>query len=194
MEQNNKRKIDVEIAGISMTLVTDEADAFVNSVVRRLDESMSALLSHNIKRSRLDAAMLCAIDFCSDKLVAEKRVRNLEAQISLYDVNLKRLREEVATLKKQLETPDTSKTVHGEQISIPIGSQNATDNKGDTSVLSSNSSASENELSDKKTVEEPSDKPAENSISEKKNSSSPSGIADKLKMIESLLKGDGGNN
>lgn len=106
MEENIKRKVEFTVAGITMSLVTDEPDAFVNAVVKRMDDRMSALL-HDMKRSRLDAAMLCAVAFCADKITAEKRVRNLEAQVSLYDVNMRRLKEEIAELKSRLGESDT---------------------------------------------------------------------------------------
>ena len=66
-----------------------------------MDEEMKALL-RNVRLSQFDAAMLCAIDFCADKLSAEKKLRNLEAQVSLYEVNLRRLKNEVNSLKKKL--------------------------------------------------------------------------------------------
>lgn len=102
MEERTKRRVELDIAGIAMTIVTDEPEQFVESVAEKLDGAMTELLSHTMKRSQLEAAMLCAIDFCADKLTAEKRVRNLEAQISLYDVNLKRLRDEISELKARL--------------------------------------------------------------------------------------------
>ena len=118
-----KRRIEVEIAGLEMTIVTDEPEAFVDSVVRHMNESMTALLSSGKNRSRLDAAMLCAMDFCSDKLTAEKRVRNLEAQISLYDVNLRKARNENAELREAMEgTKEKASPKHkaaaSEQIKI----------------------------------------------------------------------------
>lgn len=85
-----------------MSLITDESDSFVESVVRKMDDAMTAILKAGKNRSRLDAALLCALDFCSDKLTAEKRVRNLEAQISLYDVNLRKARQENAELRAKL--------------------------------------------------------------------------------------------
>jgi len=101
MEDNNKRKVEFTVAGITMSLITDETDEFVSAVVKRMDDRMSALL-HDMKRSRLDAALLCAVAFCADKITAEKRVRNLEAQVSLYDVNMRRLKDEIAELKARL--------------------------------------------------------------------------------------------
>ena len=97
MEQNTKRKIAVEIAGVSLTLVTDENGAFVDNVVAQVNEKMEAILAGGIRTgtSTLDAALLCAIDSVGERLKAEKRMRNLEAQLSLYEVNVRNLKEEL---------------------------------------------------------------------------------------------------
>ena len=55
---------------------------------------------------------MCAIGYCADKMTAEKKVRNLEAQVSLYEASTKRLKEEIAELKstasdKKSETSDS---------------------------------------------------------------------------------------
>lgn len=122
MEERIKRKVDLKIAGISMTLVTDEPDAYVKSIEKKMDEQMSALL-RNVKLSQFDAAMLTAIEFCGDKLTSEKKLRNLEAQVSLYEVNLRRLKKEVATLKAQLgeaapESESDEFTIPDEQMKL----------------------------------------------------------------------------
>jgi len=107
MEQNTKRKIAVEIAGVSLTLVTDENGAFVDNVVAQVNEKMDAILAGGIRTgtSTLDAALLCAIDSVGERLKAEKRMRNLEAQLSLYEVNVRNLKEE---LDKLQQTPAES--------------------------------------------------------------------------------------
>ena len=153
IEMDEKRKIDVEIAGLKMSLVTDETEPFVESVVRRVNDSMNSLLQSSKNRTRLDAALLCALDFCSDKLTAEKRVRNLEAQISLYDVNLRKARAENAELKEALDGAKGGKKKAEDQIKI----------------------------------EEPAAAPAGEPKKEEKTESR----EDKLKMIESMLKGRG---
>ena len=119
MEENTKRKIEFTVSGITMSLVTDESDAFVGAVVKSLDEKMSALL-RNMKRSQLDAAMLCAMDFCADKIIAENHVRNLEAQVSLYEVNMRRLKEDVASLKARLGESDENKVPASRPLSEQI--------------------------------------------------------------------------
>ena len=119
MEENTKRKIEFTVSGITMSLVTDESDAFVGAVVKSLDEKMSALL-RNMKRPQLDAAMLCAMDFCADKIKAENHVRNLEAQVSLYEVNMRRLKEDVASLKARLGESDENKVPASRPLSEQI--------------------------------------------------------------------------
>ena len=128
VEERVKRKVYLNIAGISMSLITDEPDDYVKSIEKKLDEHMTELL-RNVKLSQFDAAMLSALEFCGDKLTAEKKLRNLEAQVSLYEVNLRRLKKEVATLKAQLgdveapveEKADDADTIPDEQITIDEG-------------------------------------------------------------------------
>lgn len=94
-----KKRYELEIADVEMAIISDEREDFVNRLANELDSGIRYLLRHNKRCSKLDAAILCALDYASDKLKAEKRVRNLEAQVALYDANIRRLREEVARLK-----------------------------------------------------------------------------------------------
>ncbi|MBR5446745.1 MAG: cell division protein ZapA [Clostridia bacterium] len=103
MEQKTKRKITVEIAGVNLTLVTDENSVFVDSVVAQVNERMEAILAGSLRTGTctMDAALLCAIDSMGERLKAEKRIRNLEAQLSLYEVNVRNLTEELEKLRSQ---------------------------------------------------------------------------------------------
>lgn len=128
VEERVKRKVYLNIAGISMSLITDEPDTYVKSIEKKLDEHMTELL-RNVKLSQFDAAMLSALEFCGDKLTAEKKLRNLEAQVSLYEVNLRRLKNEVASLKAQLgdtassaeEKVEETEVLPDEQMTIDEG-------------------------------------------------------------------------
>ncbi|MBQ7921352.1 MAG: cell division protein ZapA [Clostridia bacterium] len=105
MEQ--KRKITVNIAGTNLTLITDESDAFVEAVVAMVNEQMNATKSYTVRSMPpINAALLCAIDACGERLKAEKRIRNLEAQASLYEVTIKNLKEELAACKGKENTAE----------------------------------------------------------------------------------------
>ena len=106
-----KEHYNIEISDIQLTIVSDEPEDFVNSTVAKINERVNDLIVRNKRCSKLDAALLCALDYCGEFAKAERRIRNLEAQISLYDANLKRMREEVAA--KSSDAPDTVKSALG---------------------------------------------------------------------------------
>ena len=98
-----KKRYEILVAGCQLAIITDEREEFVNSVVETLDREIREITAATKRSSNLDAAILCAIQYYSDKVKAEKRARNLAAQISLYDANMRRFREENLALRKKLE-------------------------------------------------------------------------------------------
>ena len=111
-----KERYNVEISDIRLTIVSDEPEDFVNATVEKIGERIDGMLAANKRCSKLDAALLCALDYCGEYQKAERRIRNLEAQISLYDANLKRLREELAS---RGDAPERAKTELGVAASAP---------------------------------------------------------------------------
>lgn len=95
-------KYDIEIAGIAMTVRTDENEDFVRYVVAELDNRISEMTMRNIRCSKTEAAILSALDYCCDKIRLEKKVKNLEAQVALYTANVNRLKSENQDLKERL--------------------------------------------------------------------------------------------
>ena len=105
-----KERYNVEISDVHLTIVSDEPEEFVNATVEKISDRVNELIVRNKRCSKLDAALLCALDYCGEYAKAERRIRNLEAQISLYDANLKRLREEIA---QKGGAPDSVKSALG---------------------------------------------------------------------------------
>ena len=99
-----KEKFQIEIADVPLSILSDEKEEYVTELVNRLDGEIRDMTVRNKRCSKMDAALLIALDYCSEKQKADKRIRNLEAQISLYDANLRRLREENAALAARLGT------------------------------------------------------------------------------------------
>lgn len=94
MENNNlqKQKFCIEIADVQLTILSDESEEFVQETVRLLDTQIRELTVHNKRCAKIDAAILCALDSLGEKIKLEKKLRNLQAQIDLYEANLRRLR------------------------------------------------------------------------------------------------------
>ncbi len=95
-------KYDIDIAGISMTIRTDENEDFVRYVVSELDKRIVDMTVRNLRCSKTEAAILSALDYCCDKIRLEKKVKNLEAQVALYSANVNRLKAENSDLKEKL--------------------------------------------------------------------------------------------
>lgn len=98
----DKKKYDVTIADVEMSVISDEREEFVMKLVEKLDGEIRNILLRSKHSTKVDAALLLALDYSCGKAKAEKRVRNLEAQIALYDANLRRMREENIKLRSTL--------------------------------------------------------------------------------------------
>lgn len=178
--ENNKKKYSLEIAGMPLTIVTDEPTSFVESIVNRLDERISEMTQSNYRISTLDACLLCAIDYLGDKMKAEKRIKTLEAQFTVYEDNIKRLREELDAAKAQLKTMGSEEDTAEEEMPAEV----ANDMKKISDILRGGKAGSSPE--DKvRTLER---------YLESKKSEDPHEEAqtrdEKLKYIESLLRGN----
>lgn len=94
-----KERYNIEIADIQLTILSDEPEDFVASTVAQLDALIRDMTVKNKRCSKLDAAILCALDFYSEKTKSDKKIKNLEAQISLYEANIRRLKEEAEQMR-----------------------------------------------------------------------------------------------
>lgn len=129
MENNTKKRVSLSIAGNSLSLVTDEPVEFVQMIGKMLDERMTALTKNNFRISTTDAALLCAIEALGDKLKAERKVRSLEAQSDLYEVNLRNLREELAAAKSDSAPSDSDEIIAHSEAETISASLKSSDNQ-----------------------------------------------------------------
>ncbi len=111
MENNQKKRYTVEIAGNPLTVVTDENETFVKTVAGKLNTRMRDLTKSSFRISTLDAALLCSLDYLGELLKAEKKVRGLETQLELYEVNIKNMREEL----ERYRSAEKAGTAEGER-------------------------------------------------------------------------------
>ena len=130
-----KRKISVQIAGNPITIVTDEPDEFVRLLTDTVTSRIEETTKNSFRISTLDAALLLTLDYLGDKLKAESKIRTLESQISLYELNLKNAREELEKAKNAAsstsETTENSENVT-ETIAGAIAETSSQD--GDTKI------------------------------------------------------------
>lgn len=164
-----KRKISVEIAGNPITIVTDEPDEFVKLLTDTVTSRIEETTKNSFRISTLDAALLLNLDFLGDKLKAESKIRTLESQISLYELNLKNARDELEKAKNAASsTPETTENSENVSETIAGAIAETSSEDGDTKIraLEKYLSAKNNGTSGGKTREE------------------------KIRYIESLLRGN----
>ncbi len=163
----DKKKYEVSIADVEMAILSDEREDFVMRLVNDLDQKIRQITISNKRCSKLDAAILVALDAGGEKLKADKRIRNLEAQIGLYDANLRRLREENAKLKEAM-------------LQGKAAEQEETEAKAEETE----------EVSDAQQLEMTQmDTAAEEAKEETKEEAPATSRGDKLRQIENLLRG-----
>ena len=161
----DKKKYEVSIADVEMAILSDEREDFVMRLVNDLDQKIRQMTISNKRCSKLDAAILVALDAGGEKLKADKRIRNLEAQIGLYDANLRRLREENAKLKEAM--------LQGKAAEQEEAEAEETEEVSDAQQL---------EMTQMDTA-------AEEAKEETKEEAPATSRGDKLRQIENLLRG-----
>lgn len=102
-----KQKISVEIAGVKLTIVTEEGEEYVKRIAEKVDADVRQMMRSQRNCSLIEAALFMAMTYSSQGGEDSMKVKNLETQIALYQANLNRMRKENEELRTQLsETRD----------------------------------------------------------------------------------------
>lgn len=67
-EETVKEKRIITIDGIDLCVRTDESDEMLAEVTDRLNRSMRAIHTSAKNCSRVEAALICALDYCSESI------------------------------------------------------------------------------------------------------------------------------
>lgn len=86
-----KQRYTITIADTEMNVVTDESPDFVDEIVGILDRKIREINTACRRCSKNEAALLCALDYCSDKIKMQKKVRTFDAEMALKNAQINRL-------------------------------------------------------------------------------------------------------
>lgn len=173
-----KKKYNVDIAGNQLTLISDEPEDFVRLITDTISGRMNALTRNSFRISALDAALLLSVDYLGEKLKTERRLRGLQSQLSLYEMTVSQLKAENEKLKAALaeaKAPGGVSAPCDENGSEPLSPADTVSN-----TLKNAGGDKESKL-----------KALDEYLDERKNdSSSVASREEKIRYIESILKGN----
>ncbi len=98
-----KQKYTITVADIEMNVVSDESAEAVEALVGIVDRKMREISLMSKRCSKSEAALLCALDYCSDRIKAQRRLKALESKLAMTEAAVDELEAENEELRRELE-------------------------------------------------------------------------------------------
>ena len=105
------QKYTLTISDIEINVISDESPEAVEALVAIVDRKMREISAKSRNCSKAEAAILCSLDYCSDRMRAQRKIKMLEGKFATTETLLdeliaenEALKLEVADLKKQMES------------------------------------------------------------------------------------------
>ena len=103
-----KKKYTITVAGVQMNVVAEESPEAVEALVGMVDRKMREIGNACPKS---EAALLCALDYCSDKIKAQRKIKALESRLSVAEMTVEELEAENEQLRRELR--ELSESMNG---------------------------------------------------------------------------------
>lgn len=97
-----KQKYTITIADVPLNVICDESPEAVEALVGIVDRHMREITAKSSRCSKTEAALLCALDYCADKVKMQRKAKKLESLVAQQSVDIEDLTAEIAALKAQL--------------------------------------------------------------------------------------------
>lgn len=97
-----KQRYTITISDLDMNVVSDESPEAVEALVGIVDRKMREVSLMSKHCSKTEAAILCALDYCSDKIKAQRKVKALETKLAFTETALDELQAENEELRREL--------------------------------------------------------------------------------------------
>ena len=103
------QKYTLTISDMEINVISDESPEAVEALVSIVDRKMREISSKSRNCSKAEAAILCSLDYCSDKIKAQRKITALESKIALTETTVDELIEENEALKQEIAELKRSK-------------------------------------------------------------------------------------
>lgn len=98
-----KKKYTLSIADMEINVITEAPEETVEYLVGVLDRKIREISLKSKKCSKSEAAVLCALDFCADKVELKNRIEALEDELEENKDNFEHLSEKLELIQKNTE-------------------------------------------------------------------------------------------
>ena len=96
-----ENRITVTIAGTDYTFTATESPSYMQKVAAHVSEKMNAIMEHG-KISRMDAAVLAAMNIADEMLKQQGGTENLRSQLKGYLDDANRAKMELSEAKREI--------------------------------------------------------------------------------------------
>ena len=97
-----KQRYTIRVADIEMNVITEESAEAVEALVGIVDRKMREIEGASKRCSKSEAALLCALDYCSERIKAQRKIKALESRLALAETTIEELEAENEELRKQI--------------------------------------------------------------------------------------------
>ncbi len=106
-----KQKYTLSIADMEINVVTDEPQEAVEHIVGMLDRKIREISLKSKRCSKNEAALLCALDFCADKVKCKEQIEELEEELAQANSRAKTASEKLEYVQKHAERLEREKSL-----------------------------------------------------------------------------------
>ena len=98
-----KQRYTLTIADMELNVISDESPETVESLVGSVDRKMREILTTSRRCNKSEAALLCALDYCSERIKSQRKVKALETKLAFTETAMEELESENEALRRELE-------------------------------------------------------------------------------------------
>lgn len=98
-----KQKYTITISDVQMNVISDESPEAVEALVGLVDRKMREITGGSSMVPKSEAALLCALDYCSERIKSQRKVKALETKLAYTETALEELELENEQLRKELD-------------------------------------------------------------------------------------------
>ena len=115
-----KQKYTLTIADMRLNVITEEPRESVDKIVGILDRKMREITLKSKKCPKSEAALLCALECCADKLAMKTELEEVTSRAENAEAEIARLEEEIAKLRAKfaigVEAKESAPAVEGDKV------------------------------------------------------------------------------